>query len=128
MAWGGGIGCKPKSQSDLNARQPEAQVYKGAELSKEEQAKFQERRKAEIKEVKALYDLICAADPAAKSNFEKFYGRDETLVALDGLLHSGELKDSEMSLSIKMARDKRGGVMSSNSFIARARRKRIFSR
>lgn len=58
MAWGGGIGCKPKSQPDLHVRQPEAQVYKGAELSQEEQAKFQERRKAEIKEVKALYDLI----------------------------------------------------------------------
>lgn len=119
MALGGGIACKPKPQPQ--ARQPEAQVHEVVEMSLEDRARFQERRKAETKVVKALYEIICAADPVAKSNFEKFYGRDETLVALDGLLHSGKLKDSEMSLSIKMARDKKGGVMFSSLFIARAK-------
>jgi hypothetical protein len=107
MALGGGIGCKPKTQPQ--ARQPEAQVHEVVEMSLEDRAKFQERRKAETKTVKALYEIICAADPVAKSNFETYQGRDESLVALDGLLHCGKLKESELSLSIKMARDQRGG-------------------
>jgi hypothetical protein len=107
VALGGGIACKPKSQPE--SRQPEARVQEVVELSLEERAEFQQRREAETKTVKALYDIICAADPAAKSNFEIYLGRDETLVALDGLLHSGKLKDSEMTINIRMARDKKGG-------------------
>lgn len=107
MAFGAGFACKPRPEPQT--RQPEAQVQEVVELSPEDRVRFRERRESEIKTVKALYEIICAADPAAKSNFEKYQGRDETLVALDGLLHCGKLKESEMSLSIKMARDKKGG-------------------
>lgn len=102
----GSIGCRSKNHEQTH--KPDKPAQKAIELSREERAKLQERRESEIKTVNSLYKIICAAEPAAKSNFEKYQGRDETLVVLDGLLHCGKLEDSEITINIKTARDKRG--------------------
>ena len=102
----GSYGCRPELQQQ--SHKSEEPVQEVVELAWQEQTKPIERREAEIETVKALYEMVCAVEPAAKSNFENYHGRDETLAVLDGLLHSGNLADLELTINTRMARDKRG--------------------